>query len=163
MSTSPTPTLDRGTPDPVVLAVWPWRQRIGKPAAAPAPRISAKMVVIQTLVAAAIAFLFYWKHHFWMATLVASIAGVLALCSLVWPAGYRGVEHAFKVLGVYIGRVLTHVLLVPCFILIFGTAHFFIFLFRRDPLGRHYLPGQPSYWEDRAPVTNAAQHLEVPY
>ena len=154
-----------GTPDPVVLAVWPWRQRMGKPAAAPPPRISVKMrrVSFQALVAAAVASLFYGTHHFGMAALVATIAGALALVSLVWPAGHRAVEHAFQALGMGLGRVLTHVLLVPCFILIFGTAHFFIFLFRRDPLGRHYVPGQASYWENRAPVDSAAQHLEVPY
>ena len=163
MSSSDTQTLKGDSPNLVALTVWPWRERMGSPPAKAPPHSSVREVVIPLLVAAAIAALFYWKHHPGAAAIVASIAGLLALCALVWPAGYKGIQRGFNALGVIAGKILTHLLLVPIFILVFGSVHMLLSLFRSDPLGYRFLPGRTSYWEDRPAVTDPARHLEVPY
>lgn len=151
-----------GMPDAVVLAVWPWRQR-AQTAAGAAARFSAGTVVVQTVVAAVVAFAFFRKNHCVMAGSVAVVAGALALCSVVWPAGYHGVQRAFQLLGLWLGRILTYILLAPCFILVFGVAHMVMFLSRRDPLGNGFARERTTYWETHAPVADPARHMGVPY
>lgn len=163
MNSGDTQAMTGDSPNRVALTVWPWRERMGATPAAKPPHSWATEVVIPTLVGAAIAALLYWKQYPRAAAIVATVTGGLALCSLAWPAGYRGIQRGFKRLGVIAGQIVTHLLLVPCFILIFGSVHLLLSLFRRDPLGYRYMPGRTTYWEDRDAVTDTARHLETPY
>jgi hypothetical protein len=98
-----------------------------------------------------------------MAGIVAATAGLLAVCSLVWLAGYHAVQRGFEFLGAWLARLMTYVLLVPCFILVFAVAHLFLFLLRRDPLGARFVRGGATYWTTRRPVSDHARHLENQY
>jgi len=138
---------EAGRPEAAAV-IWTWRP------AAPAPRPAAGPIrlrgLLQAAVGLAVAGGLAWLGQRAPALVVASVAGAIALAALLSPLGlFAAIEHAFTVLGGWIGKALTWMLLPVVFYVFFVP---FGLLFRRghrDSMQRFLDPEATSYWTQR--------------
>ncbi|MDJ0866399.1 MAG: hypothetical protein QNK03_09850 [Myxococcota bacterium] len=132
-------------------AIWSWRpQGDAETTDVEKPHSARLKGLIQALVGAVVAGLFYvfWSHT--VAYVVWSIAGVIGLSALLSPRGlYALIDRAFLALGELLGRALTRVLLTTIYYAVFAPFGALFRRGRRDPMKRFYEPDAPSYWTDR--------------
>lgn len=131
------------------MAIWDWRGATATGSADPAAALR-RTGLIQALVGAAVAALLWAFDRPLLAAIVGSIAAFTLVAALASPTGlYAAIHRGLAVLGGWIGRFLTVVLLTPLF---FGFFAVFGGLFRRgsrDKLDRRLDPDAPTYWRQR--------------
>ena len=129
----------------VSRVVWPWTHE--EP---PEPPSRVKPVVFALVGWSVAALLFFRFHHRVMPAIVV-VLSTLTFVGGVWsPPLYRGIEQALLLIGRGIGRVLTYLLLVPFFYLVFPLAHLGLALRGKDPMDRTFPSRKDSCWVDRA-------------
>ena len=134
--------------------VWPWSaDRDGPPAS---PGMSArKKVLITTPIAYLIAFLIYQftpTHHTIGPIIVVVIATAIAFCGFFIPPAYAAIERFFFAFGAKVAGVMTWILLVPVFYLVFLPARVILSLKRSDPMKRACPTDEATYWTTRPPI-----------
>ncbi len=115
------------------------------PAAHRRPRVLVQ-ILIMTLAGTIVYFLF---GHRIIAGIVWFLACLLLFGFLFSPTIVNGFERFGAWLGQFVGTVLTYILLVPMFYIVFTFGRLVILVLGRDPLQRKWQPEAGSYWEDR--------------
>jgi hypothetical protein len=119
-------------------------------------------VAIQALVPAAMAGVFFLRHHRVMGWIVLTVSGWMLVCDLLLPRAFLAVERALKVVGRLVALGLTWLLLVVFFFLFFLPLSLFLRRHMRALLALEFDKNQPSYWQDRLPVSSA-EHFQRQY
>lgn len=131
----------------VSRSVWPWTEPEPEP---PAP--SRLKLVLMTAVAWAVAALLYFKwHHLVMPLIVVALSSANLAGGLWYRPLHDGIMQGFLLLGRLIGWILTGVLLVPFFYLVFAPVRLILLARGKDPMHRKLHPDRASYWIDRPP------------
>ncbi len=128
----------------------------------PAVRRTPTLAVRVAVGAAVGALLYFLLHREVLAWVVCGISMLMLASGLLLPALYAKIERLVLKLGQVAGAVLTWVLLVPAYYVIFGTGRLMLAVRRRDPLKREFPTSLPTYWEDHQvdtdPVRYRRQH-----
>ena len=91
-------------------------------------------------------------------TLVA-LGALSGLLALVAPAAVRPLYVGLVVITFPIGFVVSHVILAVLYYLVLTPIGLLMRLFGYDPMQRRLDPAAPSYWEDKAPVTDVKSYF----
>jgi hypothetical protein len=130
--------------------VWDWRgERRAREAAAATRSVRLRGVIAGAvgLVAGTLLFLF-WSRILGIVAL--SIGGVTALSALVSPNGiHRQLNRAVGLMAFLVGTILTWLILVPVFYLVFFPFGLIARRGSRDPLERRRDPAAKTYWRTR--------------
>lgn len=134
----------------VRAVVWPWD--------APAVpdqsrRVRWMRVAIQLTVLALLAGLFFWMGHVFVTRVIAGLAGGFLLLAACAPAVYDRIERFFQRFGIGVGRVLTHVLLFPFYMICFVPGRMLLLLRNKDPMTRAFPAPTDSCWRPHKPGT----------
>lgn len=116
-------------------------------------------ILIMTLAGAVVYFFF---GHKIIAAIVWFLACLLFFGFLFAPPIVKGFDRFGVWLGHFVGTVLTHILLVPMYYIVFVLGRIIITVLGCDPLHRKWLPEATSYWEDKA-ETDDATHFTRQY
>ena len=145
--------------NPVLSVVWPWREKAAG-AAKPEPRGPSRTAVLtQTAVMAAIGAGLFWGLEHRVAGIVAwSLAAVVLVSGFFIPPVFAAIERFGKLLGKWIGTLLTWGLLAPFYYLCFFPMHLALKIRGKDPLHRQVPTAEPTYWTPRKPVADLAQY-----
>lgn len=133
--------------------VWNWRDKSGQNAGTSEAAGLRRQAVIQAVVMGVIGFiLLKWIGHPTFAKVVWGLAGVVLVLGLAAPRAYRPIHGFGQWLGRAIGALLTYVLLVPLYFLVFTPAALILRLQGRDPMQRQPRDRQYTCWvrRDRA-------------
>ncbi|WP_437963548.1 hypothetical protein WMF04_27905 [Sorangium sp. So ce260] len=109
--------------------------------------------VVRSLLAltvAVVAHLLHWQVVSWVA---GAVGGITLFAALVSPAGlYAGIERGLEKFAGVVGEVVTWLVMVPVFYLVFLPFGLAARRGKKDPLKRFYEREAPSYWSAyRAP------------
>jgi len=77
------------------------------------------------------------------------LALFILLLGLVAPRAYQPIHRIGKWLGRIIGNLLSYLMLVPLYLLVFTPASIYLKLKRRDPMQRQKRDPQHTYWIPR--------------
>jgi len=140
-------------------AIWDWRNKTVAAATAKPNKPTARAVVTQSVVVAAIGALFYfWLKHHTVACVLWGLAGVLLLLGFCVPKAFTAVEKAGKWVGGRFGFGATWFLLTIFFVVFLCPMRVFMKLRGKDPLARKYDATMTSYWNKRKPTAGAGQY-----
>ncbi len=121
----------------VAKTVWPWREAV-TPISTPVS--CRKRAIVQFLVMLSVAGFMSLKYKH-AAVTVSCIALFVIVTGLFLPKVFLAVERGFKLFGHGVGVMLTWLLLVPFFVLVFVPGRLALLLVRKDPLSRDF-PGE---------------------
>ena len=119
-------------------------------------------VVLQALIPAAMAGLFFLRHHRVTGWIVLAVSGWMLVSGLLLPRAFLAVERVLKAFGRIVALGLTWVLLVVFFFLFFLPLGLFLRRQMRALLALEFDKNQTSYWQDRVPVSSA-EHFSRQY
>lgn len=111
-----------------------------------APSYGLRHLVPALLIGGGIGGLLYWFEHHAMARIVWSISGFLFLCGLLTPRVFRKIERGLRIFAIWVGRILTVLLLVPFYYLVFFPGRLLFKLSGKDPMTRDCPTRQDTYW-----------------
>jgi len=138
----------------VSKAVWHWQEMTGE---AGKLSLTKKLVSVLgrclLLALGGMFFLVFFKRLF-PAYLIFSLATLILVSGFLLPALFLALVNLEKLLGIWIGRVLTYLMLVPLFYLFFVPAHLISIMSRKDPLNRKFPTDLKTYWVCRPPVSD---------
>jgi hypothetical protein len=120
---------------------------------------------IQATIGGAVAALLYaWLQWKIAAGVVASIAGLLLLASLVSPTRlYAAIERGTAAFAGWVGTGLTWIVMPPIFFLIFLPFGLLFRRGRKDSMKRFFEADARSYWVVRDPAREATRSRERPF
>lgn len=101
--------------------------------------------ILKGLVGAGAGALFWYWQWRTLAIVVWSIAGLVTIASVASPAIRDGINRAFALLGIGLGKLAAGIFLVPLFFIGFSAIHLMHRLSGRDPL-RLKIDDRPTYW-----------------
>jgi len=131
-------------PASVQKVVWDWKSGSQGNAAETTFRRPA---VIQVAVMVAIGFVLdRWLGHLTVARIVWGLAAVFLILGLALPRVYRHVHLFGKWLGLAVGQLLTWVLLIPLYWLVFFPVAVVLRIRGRDPMNRRLLGQEYTCW-----------------
>ena len=81
-----------------------------------------------------------------VALVLASLAGISALFSLVWPKANWPIYVGLTVVAFPIGFVLSYVIMATLFYVVIAPVGFALRAFGKDPMDRRFLPAAKTYW-----------------
>ena len=139
----------------VVRTVWPWRGESVKAGGSQGPSLLFSMATMA--VGLGVAAAFYSMGHPRMAVVVGTIACAMFLLSRFAPAAFRRVESWLARFSSLVGRLVTGLLLVPCYLLFFTFGRLVQVVTGKDPMARGLEPDRESYWQDKT-VDNDPEH-----
>jgi hypothetical protein len=90
--------------------------------------------------------LFQWIGHPTFARIIWGLAGLILVLGLVAPPAYRPVHRFGQWLGRAVGALLTWVLLVPFYFLVFTPGALLLRLQGRDPMHRRLRDSKYTCW-----------------
>jgi hypothetical protein len=130
--------------------VWNWRDSSGPGGEKSDAAALRRQAVIQAVVMGVIGFvLFQWIGHHTFAKVIWGLAAVILVLGLVAPAAYRPIHGFGQWLGKAVGALLTWVLLVPLYFLVFTPGAILLRLQGRDPMHRKMRDGKYTCWIPR--------------
>ena len=124
--------------------------------------LGVRHVFLQVLIPAAVAGLFFLRHHRVMGWIVLAVSGWMLVSGLLMPRAFLAAERGFKAFGRVVALGLTWVLLVIFFFLFFLPLSLFLRRQMRGLLALEFDKSRTSYWQDRLPVSNA-EHFQRQY
>jgi len=137
-------------PSSVLETVWNWRDSSGRSTGKTEGASLRRQAVIQVIVMGAIGFVLYrWIGHETFAKVVWGLAAVILVLGLVAPRAYRPVHRFGLWLGKIIGALLTYVLLIPLYFLVFLPGALVLRLQGRDPMHRRARDRAYTCWIPR--------------
>ncbi len=130
--------------------VWNWRDSEGQGKEKSEAATLRRQAVIQALVMGVIGFvLFQWIGHHTFARVIWGLAGLILVLGLIAPAAYRPIHRFGQWLGGAVGVLLTWVLLVPLYYLVFTPGALLLRLQGRDPMHRRLRDIKFTCWIPR--------------
>jgi hypothetical protein len=138
-------------PYQVTEAIWRWREERGSVHRRVAENAYLRRrAVIQFIVMAGVgALLYFLIGHHTVGLVVWGLALVILLFGLALPKFYRPINKFGEWLGRAVGGLLTYLMLVPLFFLLFVPAALYLKLKKRDPMKRHGRDPNHTYWIPR--------------
>jgi len=135
---------------------------IKKTSPANAPRKELRGFGIgMTLFCAFIGGILYWKGHPTGAFSLWIVGGVIFLIpALLFPEGLRPVFIGWSAIAVRLSWVISRLVLLLIFYLLFTAVSLIQKIIRRDPLDRTFPGEKPSYWIDRSQEEYNPKHFE---
>jgi hypothetical protein len=115
-------------------------------------------VLIQTVVPAAVGLVFFLVGKLLAAKVLWGVSGVLLISGLFIPPVFNRIEQFGRWFGKWAGQVITWVLLVPVFYLVFVPGRLILKARGIDPMCRKFPTDAPTYWVPRKPVTNLEEY-----
>ena len=112
----------------------------------------------QIAIPAALGAVFFWRGRLPAAVALWAVAAVLLLASLFVPALHAKIDRLGRAFGRLVATVLTWVLLVPMFVLVFVPGRLVLKLGGVDPMTRKCPSAEPTYWVPRKPVSGDADY-----
>jgi hypothetical protein len=88
----------------------------------------------------------YFRHRWTWALIFAGLAVVIGPLGLVKPRAIRPLFVAAKTVTHPVGWLITNLILICLFYLVFTPAGLFLKLMGKDVLDRGHSPGSNSYW-----------------
>ena len=136
------------TSDKVMETVWPWEKiKEGQPADRPGLR-----ALLQAAILAAVgAGLFFGLHHKAMAGVAWGMGALVCISGLWIPRLFLAIEGFGRRLGQGVGVLLTYLLLVPFYFLVFAPAHAVLALRSKDPMKRQFPCPDETCWTPKKP------------
>ena len=110
-------------------------------------------VLIQAIVPAFVGAVFFYKGRTVAAEVLWGISGVVLVSGLFIPPVFARIEQFGRWFGKGAGMVITWVLLVPMFYLVFLPGRLILMLRGIDPMCRKFPTTATTYWVPRKPVT----------
>ncbi len=137
----------------VSKAVWPWTVAQN---AQPQNIPSKQMAFVGFLVASSIAALIFFKKpdHRVFSYVIQGIASFILLSALFCPPAYIAIHRGLSAFGRWVGLVMSYLLLVPFFFLVFPFMRFLQLVSGKDPLSRKFPADAQSCWRDRTTTTD---------
>jgi hypothetical protein len=133
-------------------AKWEWKAGGTLPASKKPMDIKVKAVLQSVLMTVVAFLLFHFKHQVVVPRLIGVLAVVVLIGGLFVPPIFHGFEKFGKLLGVWVGKALTYILLVPFYFIVFAPAHLILNARHIDPMAREFPTKLASYWIPRRPV-----------
>ncbi|NQU39268.1 MAG: hypothetical protein HQ523_04880 [Lentisphaerae bacterium] len=127
----------------VSQVVWPWTAQLAPP---PPPPSCHRRAIIQAAVMTAIAALLSLKYRH-AAITVSCVAAFVILSGCFASKLFLAVERGFQAFGRLVGLVLTWVLLVPFFALVFVPGRLMLLMRGKDPLNRAFPDAGQTGWQ----------------
>ena len=145
--------------NPVLSVVWPWREKAPGTATPTKSGPSPIAILVQTTLMTAIGAWLFWRlEHHVMGIVAWSLAAVVLVSGFFIPPLFAALERFGKLLGQWVGAMLTWVLLAPFYYLCFVPMHLALKIRGKDPLQRQIPTTEPTYWIPRKPVTDLSQY-----
>ena len=143
----------------VAETVWPWRTAgEAQQASKSAPSVRGR-ALIEAAVMVSVALLFIYKtDKVWPPRIILTLATLTLVSGLFIPPLYHSLHRGALWLGKKTGVVMTWILLVPFFFIIFPAARLMLLLSGKDPLHRKIEPQRPSYWTAHEPVKDLERY-----
>ena len=139
------------TSDRVMETVWPWWK-------APESRVAescGRRALIQAAILAAVgAGLRFGLHREIMAGVAWGMGALVCISGLWIPRLFLAIEGLGRRLGQGVGVLLTYLLLVPFYFLVFAPAHAVLALRGKDPMNRRFPSPDESCWTPKRPIAN---------
>ena len=120
------------------------------------PAVSS--VLIQTIVPAVVGTIFFLLGRPVTGKVLWGISGVLLVSGLFIPPVFIRIEQFGRWFGKWAGLVITWVLMVPLFYLVFVPGRVILKLRGIDPMCRKFPTDAPTYWVPRKPVTDVEEY-----
>ncbi len=143
------------TSDRVMETVWPWWKATESQ---PAEKTGLRASIQAGIMAAVGAVLFFGLHHKTMAGVVWGMGALVWISGLLMPRVFTSIERFGHRLGQGVGTILTYLLLVPFYYLVFVPAHVILFLRGKDPMKRRFPCPDATCWSPKKPVANPGQY-----
>ena len=141
----------------VIDAVWRWKtpthSNVAKPHSKPVFR-----AVIQAAIVGGIGWFALSRGHTLPAVFLISVGAFLLISGLFIPWLFLGFEKFGKKLGQWAGGLLTWLLLMPTFFIVFFPGRLMIWLLRKDPMRTRFPSREETYWVSRPPVGRIEQY-----
>ena len=143
------PQLRAGRPEAAAI-IWNWHGSDSAEKSAGSSSRTRLKGSIQGVAAGAMGALLYLYWSQTVGRIVMGLGTVILLSALVSPTGlYRLVERLFAALGLWTGRAINWILLVPLFYLFFLPFGLLFRRGRRDSMTRFYEAESSTYWRGR--------------
>ena len=139
------------TSDRVMETVWPWQNGS---MAQPAEKNGARATIQAAILAAVGAGLFFGLHHKAMAGAAWAMGALVWISGLWIPRLFKAIERFGQRLGQGTGILLSYLLLVPFYYLVFVPAHAVLALRGKDPMNRRFPSPAESCWMPKKPIAN---------
>ena len=139
------------TSDRVMETVWPWQKGL---AAQPAEKHGLRATVQAGILAAVGAGLFFGLHHKAMAGAAWAMGALVWISGLWIPRLFKAIERLGHRLGQGTGILLSYLLLVPFYFLVFAPAHAVLALRGKDPMNRRFPSPDESCWTPKKSIAN---------
>jgi hypothetical protein len=95
-----------------------------------------------------------------VATVLAALAGISALFSLVYPKANLPIYLGLSIVGFPIGFVLSYVIMATLFYVVIAPIGLVMRLFGTDPMDRRLLPNAKTYWLDARPERSRESYFK---
>ena len=115
-------------------------------------------VLIQAFVRATVGLIFFLLKKSMTANVLWGVSGILLVSGLFIPPVFNRIEQFGRWFGKWAGMVITWVLLVPMFFLVFMPGRFILKMRGIDPMCRKFPTDAKTYWVPRKPVTNLEEY-----
>ncbi len=113
-----------------------------------------KAVLIQAIVPAVVGLVFLLLAKPVTAYVLWGISGLILVSGLFIPPVFIKIEQFGRWFGKWVGLIMTWVLMIPVFWLIFVPGRVILKLRGIDPMCRKFPTDAKTYWVPRKPVTN---------
>jgi hypothetical protein len=107
------------------------------------------------MVMALVACIFYVFGKVWMTLFIGALAAAFLLLALSAPSLYHRKERALLRFAHHFGQALTHLLLIPFYLICFIPARFILKLRGIDPLDRAFPNPEASCWKIKPTPTGS--------
>ncbi len=146
------------------MAIWRWQEGGNAKARGPSASALRQHGTLRGVIGLCVATAFWFTHHAPLATVVASIATVTLLASLLSPLGlYAKLTAALDVFARGVGIALTWLILVPVYFLIITPVGLILGTGSRDPLKRRWSAQTTTFWTDRPATDDAPERRKRPF
>ena len=115
-------------------------------------------LLLQTLVPIAMGAFFLNRHRPVAAVILFGIGTLLLVSGLFIPALFFRIERFGQAVGRVVGLVLTWIILLPMFYLVFVPGRLILMMRGIDPMCRKFPTDAQTYWVPRKPVGSVEEY-----
>ena len=115
-------------------------------------------LLLQALVPMAVGAFFLYRHRPVAAVILFGIGALLLVSGLFIPVLFFRIERIGQAVGRVVGLVLTWIILLPMFYLVFVPGRLILMIRGIDPMCRKFPTDAPTYWVPRKPVGSVEEY-----
>ncbi len=101
---------------------------------------------------------FLYRHRPVAAVILFGIGALLLVSGLFIPVLFFRIERIGQAVGRVVGLVLTWIILLPMFYLVFVPGRLILMIRGIDPMCRKFPTDAPTYWVPRKPVGSVEEY-----